>query len=82
MRKKRWFREISLRTLPDGKKCFAPLPRTVYLVLDNRIMIIPAFGGGAKGQTTKGDDAKSQAYYPQSLQSLKNSAKHNNILET
>ena len=32
MRKKRWFREISPRTLPDGKKCFAPLPRTVYLV--------------------------------------------------
>ena len=23
---------FSSETLPDGKKCFAPLPRTVYLV--------------------------------------------------
>ena len=31
---------FSSETLPDGKKCVAPLPRTVYLVIMNIVIEI------------------------------------------
>ena len=35
--------QVYLSTLPDGKKCFAPLPRTVYLVFFHGEILILVF---------------------------------------